>query len=374
MTKLKIILTTLFVAVIIVSLPLKIITTDKDQVIKSENRKVVPFPTIHKVKKREIIDFIETLDKYVEDRLPFKEYVFFNFGPYYKRNTNSVDYSNAIEGSNDWLFLGNNYNNVINQHIHDQTLDETTRKGFNKRIQEMSRAYPTAFTTVLVCPDKLGIYWENIPKYLRGKVEFRFADKKIKNLKENNINVIDLYAALKEAKKIDTVYYKTDTHWNPKGAEAGFREFYKQLSKKISLKKLDYDLYEYGKKDGFQGDLTHIGGFFWLKETVPVFKPKYKVDWVYNGKEISDYTHLSPELAIPTNSHFMTNVNAPNKQRVFWCGDSFSSALAPFITLSFENIRYLSNAQCTLSNPKFLTEISNFKPNLIVYETVERDL
>ena len=105
-----------------------------------------------------------------------------------------------------------------------------------------------------------------------------------------------------------------------------------------------------------------------------LFKPKYKVDWVYNGKEISDYTHLSPQLAIPTNSHFMRNVNAPNKQRVFWCGDSFSSALAPFITLSFENIRYLSNAQCTLSNPKFLTEISNFKPNLIVYETVERDL
>ena len=70
----------------------------------------------------------------------------------------------------------------------------------------------------------------------------------------------------------------------------------------------------------------------------------------------------------------MTNVNAPNKQRVFWCGDSFSSALAPFVTLSFENIRYLAKAQCKLSNLKFFEEIGNFKPDLIVYETVERDL
>ena len=180
MTKLKIILTTLFVAVILVSLPLMIITTDNDQVIKSENRKIVPFPTI------------ETLDKYVEDRLPFKEYVFFNFGPYYKQNTISVDYSKAIEGNKDWLFLGNNYNNVINQHIRELPLDETTRKDFNRLIQEMNLAFPTAYTTVLVCPDKLGIYWENIQKYLRGKVEFRLDEKKIKNIKKNNINVIEL--------------------------------------------------------------------------------------------------------------------------------------------------------------------------------------
>lgn len=374
MKKINFILSTLFVAVTIVSLPVMIMTTDKDKVIKSENRKVTPFPKIHKVKKSEIIAFIESLNNYVEDRLPLKEYVFINFGSFYRQHTISVDYSDAVEGNNGWIFLGNNYNNVLNQHIHDQSTNVVEGKEFSKKILEMSNAYPSAYTTVLVCPDKHGIYWENIPKYLRGNVEFRLAEKKINKLKENNINVIDLYAALKEAKKKDKVYYQTDTHWNPKGAEAGFREFYKQLSEKISLQKLDYDLYEYGKQGGFQGDLARIAGMMWLTETVPVFKPRYKVDWIYNDKEVYDYTHLPPNLATPTNAHFVTNKKAPNKQRVFWCGDSFSDALAPFITLSFENIRYLARSQCKLSNPRFLVEISNFKPDLVVYETVERDL
>ncbi|MDY6420736.1 MAG: hypothetical protein SPL03_09340, partial [Succinivibrio dextrinosolvens] len=80
MKKINFILSTLFVAVTIVSLPVMIMTTDKDKVIKSENRKVTPFPKIHKVKKSEIIAFIESLNNYVEDRLPLKEYVFINFG------------------------------------------------------------------------------------------------------------------------------------------------------------------------------------------------------------------------------------------------------------------------------------------------------
>lgn len=374
MTKFKYIISALFVSIITVSLPVTIFITPSDQVIKSENRKVEPFPKIQKIKKSELIKFVDNFAKFIEDRMPLKEQVFDNFAQYYRKNTISVDYSRAIEGNDGWLFLGNNYSNVLYQHTKELSLDENSRKYINENIKAMNKAFPSAYVTVLVCPDKHGIYWEKIPNYIKSSKEYRFSEKKIDNLKNNNINVIDLYSALKEAKKSSQVYYQTDTHWNPRGAEAGFREFYKQLSSKVSLSKLDFDLYKYGQQDIFQGDLTHIGGFLWLKESVPVFKPMYKVDWVYNGKNISDYTNLSPGLTNPNSSHYVTNYKAPNKQRVFWCGDSFSSALAPFITLSFENIHYLSRHQCHTSNPNFINEIKEFKPDIIVWETVERDL
>lgn len=374
MTKFKYIISALFVSIVAVSLPITIFVTPADLVIKSENRKVEPFPHIHNLKKSEIIAFIEKLDRYLEDRVPFKEFIYQNFAQYYKKNTISVDYSKAIEGNDGWLFLGNDYNNVLNQHTRSLQLDKTSQKNFINNIKELSSVYPSAYTTVLVCPDKHGIYWENIPRLVKGITEHRLAEKKIVNLRENNINVIDLYKVLKQAKKTELIYYKTDTHWNPLGAEAGFREFYKQLSEKISLALLNFELYEYDTKNNFQGDLTGIGGYLWLNESVPVFKPKYKVDWIYNGKEVSDYTHLSPDLWIPTNSVFVTNNKAPNKLRVFWCGDSFADNLAPFITLSFKNIRYIPREKCLVSNKNFIKDIKSFEPDLIVWETVERDL
>ena len=374
MAKFKYILSAIFVAFITISLPVMVLITQDDQIIKSENRKVTAFPLIHNFSKREVKDFIEKLNKYVEDRMPFKEYVYQNFARYYRKNTVSADFSRTVEGNDGWLFLGNDYNNVLNQHTRPVPLDEIKQRDFVTNIKEMMAAYPSAYTTVLVCPDKHGIYWENIPRYISSLTEQRLAEKKIADLKENNINVIDLYSALKKGKEAENIYYKTDTHWNPKGAEVGFKEFYRQLSEKINLAKLDFDLYEYDTNNNFKGDLTSYGGYLWLDESVLVFKHKYKVNWIFNGEARSDYTDLSPDLWMPTSSSFVTNKKAPNKLRVFWCGDSFSTSLAPFITLSFENIHYIAKKQCLVSNKELIKDIKDFKPDLIVWQTVERDL
>ena len=373
--KLNYVISSLFAAITLISLPVTILLTPDDAVIESENRVITPFPKMAEFTKGEFRFFFVMLDKYVEDRLPFKDVIFKKLAQYYNDNITSVNFPTAIEGNNDWLFLGDSYKNVISQHIKDLPLDLEENAELIQLLLAMKNAYPKAYTTVLVCPDKHGIYWEELPNYLRQKKEYRLALKKIHNLREHNVNVIDLYPALKaeHTKKDNILYYKTDTHWSPNGAEAGFREFYRQLSDKISLSPLNFDLYEYSKKDNFQGDLVVIGGFYNHKETISEFIPKYKVDWIYNGEKKHDYSNLTVNLAFPNTSHYMTNSRAPNDLRVFWCGDSFSIALAPFVNLAFKHVHYLSGYNCKLKNNSFLNDLREFKPDLIIYEIIERN-
>lgn len=84
---------------------------------------------------------------------------------------------------------------------------------------------------LLICPDKHTVYPEYLPDGLSGyEGESRF-DGMYRALIENtDVNVIDTRAAVIEGKANERVFFKTDTHWNAKGAFIGYTELMERIA------------------------------------------------------------------------------------------------------------------------------------------------
>lgn len=82
-----------------------------------------------------------------------------------------------------------------------------------------------------IAPNKQTIYEEYLPKNIRRVHPLTRFDQLMDYLHaHSSIEIIDLRKALKEAKHLHPVYYKTDTHWNDYGAYVAYLQIMKHLS------------------------------------------------------------------------------------------------------------------------------------------------
>jgi alginate O-acetyltransferase complex protein AlgJ len=120
----------------------------------------------------------------------------------------------VVLGRNDWLFYGD-----IELDYY-RALRPFTPKQLEKwrHLLESRRDWLTARGIrylVVIPPNKSTIYPEHMPS-VYNKVEPR-------HLKANSqLSVVDLRDPLVRAKEQGRVYYRTDTHWNNRGAYAGY--------------------------------------------------------------------------------------------------------------------------------------------------------
>ncbi len=86
------------------------------------------------------------------------------------------------------------------------------------------------FYLVVIAPNKNTIYEECLPENLRRCRGRTRMDQFMDYMKTHStVKILDLRAALSEAKKQFPTYYKTDSHWNRYGAYVGYREIMKEF-------------------------------------------------------------------------------------------------------------------------------------------------
>lgn len=352
-----------------------------DTVLTSEKRKVTPFQMLTSLKKQEIKDFFSRMDLFVADRLLFKDQIFEAVSVMYGNYFFDFDIRNAIKGKDGWYFLGNSFQDVINKHVAD--IPEVRKETIihiqqMDRLNRLAKSLNSSFLYV-IAPDKHGIYHEYLPDYLARKnaVEHRYAAKAIPMLSEKDILVVDLYDVLKSKKKLGNLYYRTDTHWNMLGASIGFEEIYQKIKIAAPHRKWR-NIGEYSLKSmpSVDGDLISIGGFYnvSLKDDdnfALIYKTDSPVIWKIDGKKEIGLLSKGKEInsAKADNPIEMHNPNAMNKIKLVVIGDSFFTALSPFFNASFSDIVYIAH---TIPIEDQERVIQKFKPDIVVYETVER--
>lgn len=120
--------------------------------------------------------------------------------------------ADVVIGRDDWLFLTEEFN-----------YDGPAKQPFETRIKLITdarqalRAQGVDLLIALV-PDKSRVY----SKYLMtGKYPTyhasRYADA-LRELRQNHVNVVDLLTPLEAGRAGGATYYRTDTHWNQRGA------------------------------------------------------------------------------------------------------------------------------------------------------------
>ncbi|MGE0734580.1 MAG: hypothetical protein AB7G15_11745 [Alphaproteobacteria bacterium] len=136
---------------------------------------------------------------------------------------------NVLIGKRGWLFFRGD--KVIEQY---QGTDRFAEAELERWIDAMAanrrwlerRGVPLL---VVIAPDPHGIYAEQLPDHIE-RVDAGRLDQLVARLAQRPaFDFVDLRPALLAAKAREQVYFKTDTHWNTRGAYAAYRAIVDRL-------------------------------------------------------------------------------------------------------------------------------------------------
>ncbi len=261
----------------------------------------------------------------------------------------------VLKGEEDWLFYKGD-NSIRNY----QNLDPFTKEELEKitryllSVDNYCKKRNKQFYFV-IAPDKNKIYGEHYPNYILKQTpntDSR-ANQLTNYISDNtNIKVLYLYDTLKEHKKENQLYYKTDTHWNHLGAYYGYNEIINTINKDFNnnLPKAEINSVSYKE---FSGDLNKM-------------LPKYlqaqkEFEPITNIRNIN---HICKKTKTVKDIQYCTNIN--NQYNLIMYRDSFTVNLIPYLSESFKNSKYIWKYDVDKD------EISD--KDIVIIETVERYL
>ncbi len=268
------------------------------------------------------------------------------------------------KGKSDWLFLGNAYEETVAKiKLADIPSDEqtiTVKNSFSK-VSETGESFGIR-TFLIIGPNKSNIYPEYLPeKLIPSKIKYSsFYLNKLSEIP--SLVVYDPTADLIAAKKADEfLYWRTDAHWNNKGAFLAFSGFTRLLN--IQPPNVDFR-----QSVPYGGDLIEISKL----KNFPLH-PFDNWDVVWSEQPVWRERNIPDEQKTPFGpATIVTNLKPLSDQYVWVVGDSFTGALRQYFNATFKEVRYVGHWRDKLNT--LPDEIINAerKPDLIVVVRVER--
>lgn len=268
------------------------------------------------------------------------------------------------KGKDDWLFLGNSYDETVAKLKLAKRPDEVKLNEVKETFSRVSSAGDSiGIKTVLILgPNKSNIYPEYLPDEVipsSKKYSSFFLDK----LREiPSLLVYDPTNDLLAAKDEEGfLYWKTDTHWNNKGAYLAFVGF----SRLMNLQPPNVT---------FTQGATHSGDLIGISKlsNFPL-SPQDNWDVIWNDSPVWK------EKAIPNeqkttfgDAAVVVNEKPLSNQYVWVVGDSFAGALKQYFNATFKEVRYVGHwGQKLKTLPEEIVKAER-KPDLVVFVRVER--
>jgi alginate O-acetyltransferase complex protein AlgJ len=266
----------------------------------------------------------------------------------------------VIPGNHGWLFLGGEgvveYTRALRP-LPPVILSELSR------ILERRRNYFAAHGILylfVVCPDKESIYPEYYPRYLNKVRPATHLEQVVEYMQKNSsFQILDLTPDLLRAKKNHKVFYEHDTHWNDRGAYAGYAGIINEIGRHAGgVKPLPLEKF---KMSGFErkgGDLARMLGVGaavteWDYRLEPPAAPRVVIEkqFDYNGHSVVVTRCDSAKLPMAIVFH-----------------DSFMSAMMPFMAFHFRKTYFIHTGNYNLGL------LNGLRPTVIIDEMVERGM
>ena len=323
----------------------------------NENRTKKEFP---KLDKKHPLSFLRNFKSYYKDNFGLRNTLANSYLSFKNEVLNESPLpSKAINGKNDFLFLGNSSSNVINESLGFSFFTKSELNKIKNNIIERKKwlAKNKIKLYIAIAPNKHVVYQENLPFHYPKKETRK--DQLIAFIKsEINFNIIDLGKQFNVKKQSNRLYKKLDSHWNDLGAFYATQTLVSVIKKDFDIEELKLVDYKIDSIKKNNGDISKMINY---KNDVNVIKltPKFKMEVVdldlpkyYNEQSISESRHK----------------NKSKNFKVLLFRDSFSSALKPFINNTFGETTFIWSH-------KFDKElILKEKPDMVIMEYVERYL
>ncbi|MDB2574411.1 acyltransferase family protein [Planktomarina temperata] len=271
--------------------------------------------------------------------------------------------SRWYEGTDNWLFLGNSYGDTVAKLTlaSEPSIEEITE--LRNTFQNLATVGETVNTQIalLVGPNKSSVFTEMLPSEISVSPT-RYVNFFLRGLEEiDNLTVYDPTIDFLHSKETEgLLYYRTDTHWNDKGAFVAFNNL---------LIRLGYEgpKVEFSSMPTSGGDLIEISELrnFPL-ENDDTWLPSIDHSYELIRTETNNVTDTFGKQEIVYNSNPILN------QKVWVVGDSFTRALKPYLEATFREVHYLGHWNERLNHLSDDLQNASEKPNLVLVIRVER--
>ncbi|UXN08041.1 alginate O-acetyltransferase AlgX-related protein [Bartonella sp. HY761] len=324
----------------IFTIPLLLFLKPAGELLIDERREAATFPLkIKNASSRSIKGYFADIDKFVSDNFPARSNLIgINRNITLVFNDN-IDPQKAFKGHENWLYLGNNFENTIDKFTGSKHF---TKEDALKSVERLE-AYANVFkkhgikTIFLVGPDKQSIYPENLPSILKPSPK-RYITPIITQMQNDGVDVYDPTQDLINYKQAGLLYYRTDTHWNFKAGEL------------VALKLLQkWNLnppppYKIELAKSFAGDIVSIANL----TTIPlidddnyIIKYKSPTPNAKLKKEDGSETQFDLGTIATTDNNIIINPDAANQVDLWIVGDSFTGAIQPFLAGAISHIEMM---------------------------------
>lgn len=261
------------------------------------------------------------------------------------------------EGTDNWLFLGNHYNDTVAKLklASQPSVKEITN--LRDTFQNLATVGKTVNTHIalLVGPNKSSIYAEMLPSEISVSPT-RYVNFFIKGLGGiDNLTVYDPTTQFLHLKTTEgLLYYRTDTHWNEKGAFVAFSNL---------LDTLGHD----GPKVEFSSMPTSEGGLATLSKlrNFPLEDDDTWLPSIGHSYELVRTEEFGKQEVVYNSDPIID-------QKVWVVGDSFTEAIEPYLEATFREVHYLGHWRKRLNDLSDDLLNASEKPDLVLVVRVER--
>lgn len=268
------------------------------------------------------------------------------------------------KGKDNWLFLGNQYNNTVAKLMLSTVPTDTELKSNNKLFSDLAETAAKSNTQValLLGPNKSSIYPEYLPDKFEPSLE-RYSSIFLDNLESiPNLTIYDPTANLLQLKKTEGIlYWKTDTHWNHKGSFFAFAGLLEALN-------LPAPSVKFNQGNAHSGDLIKISE---LTDFPLSAQDNWDVIWpqepIWKEKRIRKQEKTTFGVA-----SIVRNRKALSDKYIWVIGDSFTGSLRQYFNATFKEVRYVGHWSKKLHSLPDALERTERKPDLIIIVRVER--
>jgi alginate O-acetyltransferase complex protein AlgJ len=350
----------IFVAVIFLPMSAQFLHSD-NLVSDSEKRILAKKPAFPR-SLQEVEAFPASFDLYANDRFGFRS-LFLRLNSRVKWALGMQISNKVIMGKAGWLFL-NKRDDVLAQY---RGLDNFTEAELMALDEAMTarkhwldgKGIP--FIAV-IAPNKHTIYPEYLPRGLGLRVGECPMDQLVSYLKRKpDFSLVDLRSTVREAKRGNQVFYKTDSHWTEMGGFAGYREIIRHV------KQLFPQIEAEDPRDYIFQDKTIKGDLTYMLYLDGVISEETKIMVSKRPSHVKRYVDLwkGTDGQAPMMVFYTNRPELPSA--LIFC-DSFIWGMSNFLAETFDRTILVHH-----QGLNFYSEIvEREKPDIVIYEMVER--
>lgn len=302
----------------------------------------------------------------------------------YKLFNRSMVQEQVIAGKDDFLFLGNQYNNILHKTNGIYRPSNEEINNWTNKLKDLQKWYEDRGIkfVIVIAPNKHSIYKEKLPNWMQydGKT---ITDDIVEQSNLKGINILDLRVELSEARKkeLDILYWKTDTHWNEKGASIAFNTIINKINNiyKLNIEKPKYDLIQSSRGGGDLASFLKINTILkkdFEKSYSYSFDKNYDICKGNITKDIHDIEKcektINPVIGINSQAQYMINKNSENNLKLLFLCDSFGTAPSQLYNGTFKEIYKFHYSH--INGQKLVNFVEKTNPDLVIYQVVERQL